>query len=141
MTGPEFESTLAYAADLTREDVTALETFLNTQLGRIYEVVGDTGETSFAMQSLLILVSDSAGFLRALLRLEQPDSWQRAAIVREWQRLRSTAHPFNHCEGFNHVRWWSQVRHYDAIDERAEQKRTIRFAGEAVLDEGPGPTE
>lgn len=141
MTGPESESTLAYAADLTREDVTVLEAFLNTQLGRVYELVGETGETSFAMQSLLILVSDSAGFLHALLRLEQPDSWQRAAIVREWQRLRSTAHPFNHCEGFDHDRWWNQVRHYDATDERAEQERISRFADEAVLDEGPGPTE
>ncbi|MFD9288337.1 hypothetical protein ACFWBV_08495 [Streptomyces sp. NPDC060030] len=141
MTSPQAESTLTYAADLTREDVTALETFLNAQLGRVSEVVGETGETSFAMQSLLILVSDSAGFLDVLLRLEQPDLWQRAAIVREWQRLRSTAHPFNHCEGFDHDRWWNQVRHYDATDERAEQGRIIRLAGEAVLDEGPAPTE
>lgn len=118
-----------------------METFLNTQLGRVYEVVGETGETSFAMQSLLILVSDSAGFLHGLLRLEQPDSWQRAAIVREWQRLRSTAHPFNHCEEFNYDRWWNQVQHYDATDERAERERIIRLADETVLDEGSAPTE
>lgn len=52
----------------------------------------------------LVLVSDSAGFLHALLRLERPDPWQRAAIVREWQRLRSTALPFNHCDGFDRDR-------------------------------------
>ncbi|MYS44035.1 hypothetical protein GTY23_22945 [Streptomyces sp. SID5998] len=141
MTSPQAERTLTYAADLTREDVAALETFLNAQLGRVSEVVGETGETSFAMRSLLILVSDSAGFLQTLLRLEQPDSWQRAAIVREWQRLRSTAHLFNHCEGFDHDRWWNQVRHYDATDEKAEQERILRFADESVLDEGPGVTE
>ncbi|MFC9854507.1 hypothetical protein ACIGW5_06490 [Streptomyces prasinus] len=140
MTGPESERTLTYAADLTCEDAVALETFLNTELGRVYEVVGETGETSFAMQSLLILVSDSAGFLHTLLRLEQPDSWQRTAIVREWQRLRSTAHPFNHCDGFDHDRWWHQVRHYDATDERAEQERILRFADETALDEGTAPT-
>ncbi|GGV71538.1 hypothetical protein GCM10010294_31020 [Streptomyces griseoloalbus] len=140
MTGPKSERTLTYAAELTREDIIALETFLNTQLGRVYEAVGRTGETSFAMQSLLILVSDSAGFLHTLLRLERPDPWQRAAIVREWQRLRSTAHPFNHCDGFDHDRWWNEVRHYDATDERAERERILRFVDEAVLDEGRGPT-
>ncbi|MGW2839116.1 hypothetical protein ACWCWD_15115 [Streptomyces sp. NPDC001493] len=140
MTSAQAERNLTYAADLTHEDVTALETFLNTQLGRVYDLNGETGETSFAMRSLLILVSDSAGFLHTLLRLEQPDSWQRAAIVREWQRLRSTAHPFNHCEGFDHDRWWNQVRHYDATDESAEQERILRFT-DAVLDERPGATE
>ncbi|MGW6454383.1 hypothetical protein ACWF94_00390 [Streptomyces sp. NPDC055078] len=136
MTGSESERTLTYAADLTRDDVIALEAFLNTQLGRVYEVVGKTGETSFAMQSLLILVSDSAGFLHTLLRLGRPDPWQRAAIVREWQRLRSTAHPFNHCDGFDHDRWWNQVRHYDATDERAEQKRIHRLVDGVAVDEG-----
>ncbi|MET7843724.1 hypothetical protein ABZT45_35010 [Streptomyces sp. NPDC005356] len=66
--------------------------------------MGETGESSFAIRSLLILVSDWAGFLHALLRLERPDSWQRAAIVREWQPLRGTAHPFNHCDGFDRDR-------------------------------------
>ena len=136
MTSPQPECTLTYAADLTSEDVRALETFLNTQLGRVCEEVGETGEASFAMRSLLILISDSAGFLHTLLRLEQPDPWQRAAIVREWQRLRSTAHPFNHCDGFDHDRWWNQVRHYDATDESAEQERIRRLAGGTVVDEG-----
>ncbi|MFJ2175913.1 hypothetical protein ACIOHE_23850 [Streptomyces sp. NPDC087851] len=139
MTSPQPERTLTYAAELTREDVRAVETFLNTQLGRVHEEVGETGETSFAMRSLFILVSDSAGFLHTLLRLERPERWQRAAIVREWQRLRSTAHPFNHCEGFDHDRWWKQVRHYDVSDERAEQERILRYVGDAVLDEGRGP--
>lgn len=62
MTDPPPERTLIYAADLTAEDVRALETFLNAQLGRVSEGVGETGETFFAMRSLLILVSDSAGF-------------------------------------------------------------------------------
>ena len=115
-----------------REDVRALEAFLNTQLGRVYEKVGTIGETSFALRSLLILVSDSAGFLHVLLRVERPEPWQRAAIVREWQRLCSTAHDFNHCDGYDHDRWWNQVRHYDAVDETAEQERMRRFA-----DDGP----
>lgn len=136
MTRPQSERTLLYAVDLTREDVNALEVFLNTQLGRVYEEVGETGETSFAMRSLLVLVSDSAGFLHVLLRLERPDLGQRAAIVREWQRLRSTAHRFNHCDGFDHDRWWKEVRHYDAADESAEQERRRRLADGAVVDQG-----
>ncbi|MFD9484161.1 hypothetical protein [Streptomyces sp. NPDC059991] len=137
MTSPQSERTLSYAGDLTREDVIALEAFLNTHLGRVYEDGGETGETSFAIRSLLILVSDSAGFLHTLLRLERPDPWQRAGIVREWQRLRSTAHPFNNCDGFDHDRWWNQVRHYCASEESAEQERIRRLADGAVVDEGP----
>ncbi|MFF0107715.1 hypothetical protein [Streptomyces hirsutus] len=104
MTNPSPERTLIYAVDLTPEDVRALETFLNAQLGRVSEEVGEAGETSFAMRSLLILVGDSAGFLRQLLTVERPEPWQRAAIVREWQRLRSTAHDFNHCDGYDYDR-------------------------------------
>ncbi|EOY49292.1 hypothetical protein B0E38_05217 [Streptomyces sp. 111WW2] len=37
MTDPPPERTLIYAADLTAEDVRALETFLNAQLGRVSE--------------------------------------------------------------------------------------------------------
>ncbi|MEV7617145.1 hypothetical protein [Streptomyces sp. NPDC089799] len=134
MTNPPSERTLTYAEDLRPEDVRALETFLNVQLGRVYEEVGETGETSFAMRSLLRLVSDSAGLLYTILAVERPETWQRAAIVREWQRLRSTAHEFNHCEGYDHDRWWNQVRHFDASDETAEQDRIRRFA-----DVGPHP--
>ncbi|MER6678660.1 hypothetical protein [Streptomyces sp. NPDC000983] len=128
MTTPPSERTLIYAEDLRPGDVHALETFLNVQLGRVYEEVGETGETSFAMRSLLILVCDSAGLLHTLLAVERPETWQRAAIVREWQRLRSTAHEFNHCEGYDHDRWWNQVRHFDASDETNEQDRIRRFA-------------
>ncbi|MEU5811525.1 hypothetical protein [Streptomyces sp. NPDC047718] len=128
MTNPPSERTLTYAEDLKPEDVRTLETFLNVQLGRVYEEVGETGETSFAMRSLLRLGSDSAGLLYTLLTVERPEAWQRAAIVREWQRLRSTAHEFNHCEGYDHDRWWNQVRHFDASDETAEQDRIRRFA-------------
>ncbi|MCX4790321.1 MULTISPECIES: hypothetical protein [unclassified Streptomyces] len=134
MTTPPSERTLIYAEDLRPEDVHALETFLNVQLGRVYEEVGETGETSFAMRSLLILVCDSAGLLHTLLAVERPETWQRAAIVREWQRLRSTAHEFNHCEGYDHDRWWNQVRHFGASDETNEQARIRRFA-----DVGPRP--
>ncbi|MEU9271765.1 hypothetical protein AB0E04_41070 [Streptomyces sp. NPDC048251] len=134
MTTSSSERPLTYAEDLRPEDVHALETFLNVQLGRVYEEVGESGETSFAMRSLLILVCDSAGLLHTLLAVEQPEMWQRAAIVREWQRLRSTAHEFNHCEGYDHDRWWNQVRHFDAADETAEQDRIRRFA-----DVGPYP--
>ncbi|MFF7048472.1 hypothetical protein ACFY94_08935 [Streptomyces griseorubiginosus] len=128
MTTPPPEGTLAYAVDLTPENVRALEAFLNAQLGRVSAEVGETGETSFAMRSLLILVSDSAGFLHQLLKLERSEPWQRAAIVREWQRLRSTAADFNHCDGYDHGRWWKQIRHYDAADEAAEQERISHFA-------------
>ncbi|MGW5639922.1 hypothetical protein [Streptomyces sp. NPDC003832] len=134
MTTPPSERTLIYAEGLRPEDVHALETFLNVQLGRVYEEAGETGETSFAMRSLLILVCDSAGLLHTLLAVERPETWQRAAIVREWQRLRSTAHEFNHCEGYDHDRWWNQVRHFDASDETNEQDRIRRFA-----DVGPRP--
>lgn len=92
------------------------------------EGVGETGETFFAMRSLLILVSDSAGFLHQLLTVERPEPWQRAAIVREWQRLRSTALDFNHCDGYDYDRWWKQIRHYDAADEAAELERIRHFA-------------
>ncbi|MER5471468.1 hypothetical protein ABZX90_06165 [Streptomyces sp. NPDC002935] len=135
MMNPPSERALVFAADLTREDVRAMEAFLNAQLGRVYEEVGETGETSFAMRSLLILVSDSAGLLDMLLRVERPEPWQRAAIVREWRRLRSTAHDFNHCVGYNHDRWWNQVRHYDSADETAEQERIRRFANVGPLTE------
>ncbi|MGW5343509.1 hypothetical protein [Streptomyces sp. NPDC004050] len=134
MTTPPSEHPLIYAEDLRPEDVRALETFLNVQLGRVYKEVGETGETSFAMRSLLILVCDSAELLYTLLAVERPRMWQRAAIVREWQRLRSTAHEFNHCEGYDHDRWWNQVRHFDASDETSEQDRIRRFA-----DVGPYP--
>lgn len=110
MTIPPSKRTLVYAEDLRPEDVHALETFLNVQLGRVYEEVCETGETSFAMRSLLILVCDSAGLLHTLLAVERPETWQRAAIVREWQRLRSTAHEFNHCEGYDHDRWRTRTR-------------------------------
>ncbi|QJT02440.1 hypothetical protein G9272_20680 [Streptomyces asoensis] len=120
--------TLIYAVDLTTENVRALETFLNAQLGRVSEEVGETGETAFAMRSLLILVSDSAGFLYQLVAVERPEPWQQAAIVREWQRLRSTALDFNHCHGYDYDRWWKQIRHYDAADEGAEQERIRHFA-------------
>lgn len=110
MTNSPFDRTLTYAEGLRPEGVGALETFLNIQLGRVYEEVGETGETSFAMRSLLRLVCDSAGLLLTLLAMERPETWQRAAIVREWQRLRSTAHEFNHCEGFDHDRWWNVRR-------------------------------
>ncbi|GAA3791957.1 hypothetical protein ACFS5L_06750 [Streptomyces phyllanthi] len=134
MTTQPSERTLTYAEDLRPEDVRALETFLNAQLGRVYEEVGETGETSFAMRSLLRLVCDSAGLLHELLVVERPERWQRATIVREWQRLRSTAHEFNHCEGYVHGRWWNQVRHFNASDETAEQDRIRLFA-----DAGPYP--
>ncbi len=134
MTNPPSERTLTYAEDIRPEDVRALETFLNVRLGRVYEEVGEAGETSFAMRSLLILVCDSAGLLYTLLAVERPQTWQRAAIVREWQRLRSTAREFNHCEGYDHDRWWNQVRHFDASGETAEQGRIRRFA-----DVGPHP--
>lgn len=80
------------------------------------------------MRSLLTLVCDSAGLLHTLLAVERPKTWQRAAIVREWQRLRSTAHEFNHCEGYEHDRWWNRVRRFDASDETNEQDRIGRFA-------------
>lgn len=79
MTTPPSERTLTYAEDLRPEDVRALETFLNVQLGRVHEEVGETGETSFAMRSLLHLVCDSAGLLHTLLAVERPERWQRAA--------------------------------------------------------------
>ncbi|MGW2352789.1 hypothetical protein [Actinacidiphila glaucinigra] len=117
------ERALTYAEEVTLEDVSALETFLYVQLKRVCEEVGETGETSFAMRSLLILISDSAGFLRTLITVERPEMWQRAAIVREWQRLRSAAHDFNHCEGYDHDRWWRQLRHFNARDEATERDR------------------
>ncbi|MEU3551647.1 hypothetical protein [Streptomyces longwoodensis] len=115
--------TLTYAEEITPEDVRSLEAFLNAEWDRVYEQVGETGETAFAMRSLLRLISDSAGFLLALVTVECPDAWQRAAIVREWQRLRSTAHEFNHCDGYDHGRWWHQVQHFDAHAEAAEEDR------------------
>ncbi|MFI6857304.1 hypothetical protein [Streptomyces sp. NPDC050416] len=136
MTNPSSTHGFLYAEDLTHEDVTALETFLNTHLGRVYDEVGPTGEISFAMRSLLILVSDSAGFLHSLLRVKQPEAWQRAAIVREWQRLRSTAADFNHCDGYDHDRWSDQVRHYNPADEAAEQERIRRIVD--AVDTGGG---
>ncbi|MFF1969304.1 hypothetical protein ACFVW5_37870 [Streptomyces sp. NPDC058232] len=114
---------LTYAEEITPEDIRALEAFLYVQWDRVYEEVGQTGETAFAMRSLLRLISDSAGFLHTLITVERPDAWQRAAIVREWQRLRSTAHEFNHCDGYDHGRWWHQVQHFDARDEASEQDR------------------
>ncbi|WP_158239039.1 hypothetical protein [Streptomyces barkulensis] len=40
MTSPQPERAFVYAADLTHEDVRALETFIDTQLGRTWETEG-----------------------------------------------------------------------------------------------------
>lgn len=118
-----YRQAFTYAEEITPEDVRSLEAFLYEQWDRVYEEVGETGETSFAMRSLLRLISDSAGHLHALVTVEHLDAWQQAAVVREWQRLRSTAHEFNHRDGYDHGRWWHQVRHFDARTEGAEQDR------------------
>lgn len=123
MTSASSERKLAFAQDITRDDVRALEGFLHTQLGRVSEEVGETGETAFAMHALVILVSDSAGLLHMLLKVEQPDWWQKAMIVREWQRLRLIAHPYNHCDGFDHELWWHRIDRYDADDTFITQRR------------------
>lgn len=135
MMNPPPEHPLVYAVDLTREDIHAMEAFLNDQLGRVYEEVGETGEISFAIRSLIILVSNSAGFLDVLLRVGCPEPWQRDAIVREWGQLRAVAHDFNHCVGYNHDRWWDQVPHYDSADEIAEKERIRRIADAAPIIE------
>ncbi|MER5920203.1 hypothetical protein [Streptomyces mirabilis] len=100
-----------------------LEAFLNVHLGRVYDKVGPSGEISFSLRALLILVSDSAAMLAALVKVEDPDTWKRTAIVREWSRLRGTAMDFNHCDGYNHALWWEPIRHYNAADEADEQIR------------------
>jgi hypothetical protein len=134
MTTPPFEHALTYAEDLRPEDVRALEAFLNVQLGRVYEEVGETGETSFAMRSLLILVCDSAGLLYTLLAVERPERWQRAAIVREWQRLRSTAHEFNHCDGDDRVHYELVSTSVDITDpdELALHNKAFNAVAEAA---------
>lgn len=117
------ERRLTFAEDLTPEDVHELEAFLNVHLGRVYDKVGPSGEISFSLRALLILVSDSAAMLAALVKVEDPDTWKRTAIVREWSRLRGTAMDFNHCDGYNHALWWEPIRHYNAADEADEQIR------------------
>jgi hypothetical protein len=128
---------LTFAEDLTPEDVHELEAFLNVHLGRVYDEVGPSGEISFALRALLILVSDSSGMLASLLKVEDPDTWQRTVIVREWSRLRGTAMDFNHCDGYNHALWWEPIRHYNAADMADEQSR-IRQARGAKPDDEEG---
>ncbi|MDX3087375.1 MULTISPECIES: hypothetical protein [Streptomyces] len=127
------ERRIAFAKDLTAEDVNELEAFLRVHVGRVYDEVGPSGEISFALRVLLFLVSDSAGMLSALLKVEGPDTWQRSVIVREWSRLRGTAMDFNHCDGYNHALWWEPIRHYDAADEAEEQSRIRQAQGAQVV--------
>ncbi|MGW4894018.1 hypothetical protein ACWEQL_17370 [Kitasatospora sp. NPDC004240] len=49
--------------------------------------------------------------------------------MREWRRLRGTALDFNHCEGFDHARWWNPIEHFDASDETTERDRIRRIVG------------
>ncbi|WP_438303563.1 hypothetical protein ACSHXN_21845 [Streptomyces sp. HUAS TT11] len=123
------ECRLTFAENLTPDDVHELEAFLMVHLGRVHDEVGSSGEISFALRALLILISDSAGTLTALLGLENPDAWQRSMIVGEWRRLRGTAMDFNHCDGYNHALWWNPIRHCNAADEADEQGRIRRAQG------------
>ncbi|MDI2129134.1 transposase [Yinghuangia seranimata] len=123
MTSTSSERKLVFAQDITREDVRVLEEFLHTQLGRVSDRVGESGETAFAINALVSLVADSAGLLHMLLKVKQPDWWQKAMIVSEWQRLRLIAHPYNHCDGFDHERWWRRIDRYDADDTFITQRR------------------
>lgn len=121
MSSASSEQDLIYAKDLTRDDVRALERFLNTEIGRVSDNVGETGETAFAVNALIILISSSAGVLDFLLEVEHPSEWQKAMIVHEWQRLRGIAHPFNHCDGYDHQRWWNRIDRYDQSEPVVSQ--------------------
>ncbi|WP_371621486.1 hypothetical protein OG245_00145 [Streptomyces sp. NBC_01116] len=55
---------------------------------------------------------------------------EKAAIVREWQQLRATAHPFNHREDFDWDYWWNPLEHYDATGEAAFRARIAAAAEE-----------
>ncbi|MEU2489611.1 hypothetical protein ACN6K8_001551 [[Kitasatospora] papulosa] len=125
---------LRYAEQLTYENVRDLEAFCYQQLERLHGQVGETGELSFAMGALSRYVSNSAGLLEHLLKTDPADrvDWQKAAIVREWQQLRATAHPFNHRDGFDWDRWWTHLEHHDAADEAAFRGRIAATDEEAI---------
>ncbi|MFJ8752940.1 hypothetical protein ACIREO_26925 [Streptomyces sp. NPDC102441] len=75
--------------------------------------------------SRYVSASASAGMLENLLKTDPAERTesQTVAIVREWQQLRATAHPFNHCDGFDWDRWWNSLQHYDAAGEAAFRAR------------------
>ncbi|MFD7972850.1 hypothetical protein [Streptomyces clavifer] len=125
---------LRYAEQLTYENVRDLETFCYQQLERLHEQVGATGELTFALEALSIYVSNSVGLLEHLLKTDPAGraDWQKAAIVREWQQLRATAHPFNHRDGFDWDRWWTNLEHYDAAGEAAFRARIAAADEEAI---------
>ncbi|MFJ1774960.1 hypothetical protein ACIOFQ_32745 [[Kitasatospora] papulosa] len=125
---------LRFAEQLTYENVRDLEAFCYQQLERLHGQAGETGELSFAMGALSRYVSTSAGMLEHLLKTDPAarTQWQKAAILREWQQLRATAHPFNHRDGFDWDRWWTHLEHYDAADEGAFRAGIAAVAEEAV---------
>ncbi|WP_331724098.1 hypothetical protein [Streptomyces rubiginosohelvolus] len=123
---------LRYAEQLTYENVLDLEAFCYQQLERLQDQVGETGELSFAMRALSRYVSTSVVMLEYLLKTDPAErtEWEKAAIVREWQHLRATAHPFNHREDFDWDYWWNPLEHYDATGEAAFRARIAAAAEE-----------
>ncbi|MFE1013748.1 hypothetical protein ACFW4M_20930 [Streptomyces sp. NPDC058794] len=123
---------LRYVDDITREDVLALEAFIYSQLQPVQDAAGETGDTFCALRSLEILVSDSAGLLLALLDQGGCDPEERFVMLREWNRLRTTASWWEYRDGYDTDRW-NRLEHVDAAAEashRAEIARVQAAAGD-----------
>ncbi|WPB88141.1 hypothetical protein [Streptomyces malaysiensis] len=124
---------LRYVDDVTRDDVLALEAFIYSQLRPVQDAAGETGDTFCALRSLEILVCDSAGLLLALLDRVGQGQEERSTMLREWNRLWTTASWWNCRDGYDSDRW-NRLEHVDAAAEashRAEIARAQAAAGES----------
>ncbi|WP_405594115.1 hypothetical protein OG741_01050 [Streptomyces sp. NBC_01410] len=122
----EPERAVRYADDITRDDVLALEAFIYARLRPVQDAVGETGDTFCALRSLEILVCDSAGILLALLKENERSHEQRLTILREWNRLRSTASWWDYRDGYD-TKCWNRVNHVDAVAEAAHHAEIARI--------------
>ncbi|WP_406307193.1 hypothetical protein OHA61_39380 [Streptomyces sp. NBC_00885] len=129
----EPERAMHYAGDITRDDVLALEAFIYAQLRPVQDAAGETGDTFCALRSLEILVCDSAGILLALLKQDECSQEQRLTILREWNRLRSTASWWDYRDGYDTNRW-NRMNHVDAAAEAAHQAEIARIHAVAEAD-------
>ncbi|UUU36748.1 hypothetical protein JIX56_46970 [Streptomyces sp. CA-210063] len=124
---------LRYVDDITRDDVLTLEAFIYSQLRPVQDAAGETGDTFCALRSLEILVCDSAGLLLALLDRSGRGQEERSTMLREWNRLWTTASWWNYRDGYDTDRW-NRLDHVDAAAEashHAEIARAQAGTGEA----------
>lgn len=130
MVSTEPHRSLRYVDDITRDDVLALEAFIYSQLRPVQDAAGETGDTFCALRSLEILVCDSAGLLLALLDRGGRGQEERSTMLREWNRLRTTASWWEYRDGYDIGRW-NRLEHVDAAAEAQHDAEIARIQAAA----------